>query len=82
MPIDPQIRSQVARLGGLSLSATHDPREYTRAARQAFSDRFLAEVDADLAPAERERRAGAARKRYFAELALKSAMARRAKGRK
>lgn len=54
-------------------------REATRKAREAFDERFDREVDPDnlLDPVERARRAGHARKAYFARLALKSAQARR-----
>ena len=72
-------RSQIARLGGLSLAAKRDPREYTLAARTKFMAKFYDEVDPDrkLDPAERERRAEAARKAWFQRLALRSAKARR-----
>lgn len=68
------------RLGGLALAAKYDPRQYTAAARRAFDDRFLAEVDPDgslrrVNPVEAQRRADAARKLYFARLAYKSAKA-------
>lgn len=60
----------------------HEPNRAaaTRAARQAFADRFEREVDPDgvLDPAERARRADSARKAYFTRLALKSAQSRRA----
>ncbi|MDZ7677039.1 MAG: hypothetical protein U5K29_00630 [Acidimicrobiales bacterium] len=55
----------------------------TEPARAAFLERFEAEVDPDgaLTPEERARRAEHARKAYFADLALRSAKARRqAKG--
>ena len=67
------------RIGAHQLHATHDPRETTRNARAAFLDRFEREVDPDnvLEANERARRAGHARKAYFAKLALKSAKARR-----
>ncbi len=68
-----------ARIGGLALSATRDPRAYTAAGRAAFLARFLDEVDPqrELPEHERERRAIAARKRYFSALALRSSRARR-----
>jgi hypothetical protein len=61
------------------LHATHDPRETTRKAREAFAERFEREVDPDgvLPPAERARRAEAARRAYFTGLALRSSRARR-----
>lgn len=61
--------------------ATHDPVEGTAAARAAFLERFEAQVDPSITdPAERSRRADQLRKAYFAELALKSAQARRKGG--
>ncbi len=61
------------------LHSRYDSRELTAPARRAFNDRFEKEVDPDgnLPPAERQRRAEAARKAYFTRLALKSAQARR-----
>ena len=69
------------RIGGLALAAQRDPREYTGKARATFLSRFQLQVDQErtLPPAERERRAEAARKLYFARLALRSAKARRRK---
>lgn len=77
----PAERSLRARMAAYAQHAAHDTRETTRAARAAFNARFEAEVDPfNLLPvAERQRRAEAARKRYFAALALKSARARRAR---
>ena len=67
------------RIGAYRLHATHDPKETTKAARTAFMARFEREVDPEgaLPPEERARRAEAARKAYFAQLAHKSAKARR-----
>jgi hypothetical protein len=67
-----------ARLGGFSTSSRHDTRALTHPAREAFLARFEAEVDPgrELPEQERTRRALAARKLYFARLALKSAQAR------
>lgn len=61
--------------------ASHDPRESTQPARDAFMARFEREVDPDgvLSDAERKRRAEHARKAYFTKLAFQSAKARRAK---
>lgn len=63
------------------LHAQHDSRELTAAARAAFLDRFVSEVDPDhtLPEGERLRRAEHARRAYFLQLAYKSAKARRAK---
>lgn len=62
-----------ARIGGLALAATRDPREYTAKARATFLARFEREVDpaGSLTPKERARRAEAARKLYFARLAIR-----------
>ena len=61
------------------LHSRYDSRDLTAPARRAFNDRFENEVDPDgtLPPAERQRRAEAAKKAYFTRLALKSAQARR-----
>jgi hypothetical protein len=68
-----------SRMAAYRLHATHDPRETTRKARAAFASRFEREVDPDgtLSPTERARRADAARRAYFTELALRSSQARR-----
>jgi hypothetical protein len=68
-----------ARLGAYAQQAAHDTRETTKNARLAFNQRFLDQVDPDgtLPEAERVRRALAARKAYFAGLALRSSTARR-----
>ena len=67
-----------SRIGAYRLHATHDPRETTQAARERFLGRFEREVDPDgsLSPQERARRALAARKAHFAQLAYRSARAR------
>ena len=74
----PNEKKMRARLGGLSLSAQRDPREYTKAARSRFMAKFYEEVDANgvLDERERERRAEAARKAHFTRMALKSARKR------
>ena len=72
---DPREMALRGRIGAYRLHATHNPKETTKAAREAFMARFEREVDPDgtLAPEERSRRAEAARKAYFAQLAHKSA---------
>lgn len=62
------------------LHATHDPRETTKPARDAFMARFEREVDPDgrLPEVERRRRAEAAKTAYFSGLTLKSSKARSA----
>lgn len=75
-------RSLIARLAAHeSWANTADPAARTAPARRAMLDRFERQVDPDgvLSPAERARRAGHARKAYFARLALRSAQARRKK---
>lgn len=74
-----QLRSLAGRIGGYRLAATHDPRETTRPAREAFARRFIDQVDPHrkLPEKERLRRAEAAKKAHMAQLALKSAVARR-----
>ena len=78
MPMNKSQRQQRARIGGYALSASHDSRGYTRAAREGFWRRFLDEVDPNraLPEAERNRRARAALRAYMTKLALKSARKR------
>jgi hypothetical protein len=78
MPLTPEQRSQRARIAALTRWSREDPKATTDKARAAFLDRFLVEVDPDgsLPLHERERRASAARRAYFARLAYKSARAR------
>jgi len=68
-----------ARIGAHALHAAG--KTNTEPARKKFRDRFELEVDPDgtLAPVERVRRAEHARKRYFTQLAFKSALARKRK---
>jgi hypothetical protein len=79
LSLSPEERSVRARLGALSLHATHNPKETTKAARAAFNAKFEEEVDPQgiLEPAERARRASYARKAYYTRMALASAKARR-----
>jgi hypothetical protein len=35
------VRSQIARIGGLARAANYDAREVTKAARRAFTDRWI-----------------------------------------
>jgi hypothetical protein len=60
------------------MHALHDPKETTRAAREAFWRRFVHEVDPHRILSERERlrRADAARRAYFTQLAYQSARRR------
>ena len=70
-----------ARIAGLSLAASRDMRPLAAAGTAAFLSKFEREVDPDgvLPPAERARRALAARKLHFTRLALASVKARRNK---
>lgn len=72
-------RSLAGKLGGLTLSATRDPREYTTRARAAFLRRFWPD-DLSLDPHEAERRAKAALRLHMTGLAMRSAAARKRKG--
>ena len=78
MELTPEQRRLRARIAAYALHASHDPRETTKAARDAFMARFERQVDPEgtLPEAERRRRADAAKKAYFNALALKSARAR------
>jgi len=68
-----------ARMAAYTLHARYDPRETTKAARRAFNQRFIDQVDPEgrLPEAERHRRAEAARRAYFTRLAYLSARKRR-----
>jgi hypothetical protein len=73
-------RSLIARLAAHeSWANTADPSARTAPARRVLMERFERQVDPDgiLSPVERARRAGHARRAYFARLALRSAQARR-----
>jgi hypothetical protein len=67
-----------ARIAAYALHAKYDSRDLTRAARAAFLERFEREVDPEsiLPPAERHRRAEAAKRAYFLRLARRSAAVR------
>lgn len=80
--LTPEQRALRSRLAAYQLHATHDPKETTKKAREAYAARFEREVDPDgvLSPEERARRADAARRAYFTRLALRSSRARRRAG--
>lgn len=65
---DPAVRSQVARMGALARIA--QGKTTSRAGHEAFMARFEREVDPDgvLDPAERAKRADAAKRLYFSRL--------------
>lgn len=77
--LTPAERVLRSRMGAYALHARHDPKTTTRAAREAFSKRFLDMVDPErqLPLLERERRAAAARKAHFTRLAYLSLRRRR-----
>jgi hypothetical protein len=78
MPLSPNARILRSRKGGYTRAAMYDGREVTKNARTAFKESFAQQVDPDgvLPPAERARRAEAARRAYYSGIALKSAIAR------
>ncbi|WP_298795467.1 hypothetical protein [Pseudonocardia sp. 73-21] len=83
--MSPEQRSLRSRIAAhTSWANTSDRAARTAPARRAALDRFEKQVDPDgtLSPAERAIRAEHARKAHFARLALKSAQARRRKGRR
>jgi hypothetical protein len=71
--------SQRGRLGALAQHARHDTKVTTAKARATFLEKFVDQVDPGrvLPEEERDRRAEAARRLYFGQLAIKSAKARR-----
>jgi hypothetical protein len=77
--LTPSERTLRARMAAHKLHSRYDSKQLTQAARDKFDQRFYDEVDPDrtLPDAERERRAGQARKSYFSLLALRSSLARR-----
>jgi hypothetical protein len=80
-PLTPSERVLRARLAAYMLHARRDSRETTQAARRAFDQRFLDQVDPErrLPDRERRRRAEAARRAYFTRLAFLSARKRRSR---
>lgn len=77
----PETRRLAGSKGGLTKASRFSPEELTRQARDGFVASFVAKVDPDgrLDPAERERRAYALLRAHMADLALRSAAARRAR---
>lgn len=76
--LTPEQRAQRARIAAYAMLAKHDPKETTKNARKAFLATFEDQVDPErqLDPPERQRRAEAARKEYFARLAFRSSVER------
>jgi hypothetical protein len=68
-------------MAAYAMHAKNDPKVTTAKARATFLARFVDQVDPDrtLPERERERRAEAARKCYYAGLALRSSQARSAR---
>ena len=83
MMASPAERTLAGRIGAYSLHSQRDSKEITANARRAFLSKFDELVDprGELPPAERARRAEAARKAHFAKLSLASAKARRKRAR-
>jgi hypothetical protein len=79
--LTPAERTLRARLAAHAMHGRHDVRATTAKARAAFLARFEQQADPEglLTPAERERRAQQLRSAYFAQLALASAKACRAR---
>jgi hypothetical protein len=73
--------SLAGRIGGLVRASRFSPDELTGVARQAFRQRFLDAIPADLPEGERLRRAEAARRAHYTKLALRSVQVRRARRR-
>jgi hypothetical protein len=84
LTFDPAEMALRGRIGAYTTHSRHDPHALTANARAAFLASFEAQVDPDgtLPDAERRRRAEAARRAHYARMALKSAEARRAEGRR
>jgi hypothetical protein len=74
-------RRQQAQIAAYRMHSMHNASVTTAAARASFLKRFEIEVDPDqvLAPAERSRRATAARSAHFRKMALRSGQVRRAR---
>lgn len=81
MAMTPEQRSARARLAALTRWSKEDPVATATRGQRGLIARFEREVDPDgtLAPAERQRRAEAARRAHMLRLSLKSACARRAR---
>ena len=82
--LSPQQRSLRARLAAHAMHAKHDTDQVSRPGREAFLARFERQVDPDgvMPDAERRRRAEHAKRAHMTRLALRSAQARRTRGRR
>lgn len=79
---DPDERTLISTIGAHARWAKcDDPAAATAPARKGLAERFERQVDpnSELPPTERARRADAARREFYARLALKSHQARRAR---
>jgi hypothetical protein len=74
--LSPRDAAMRGRIGGLTTSSRYDGAAITTPARAAFEQRWYADIPEDLPPAERERRARAARKAFYTKLARRSAQTR------
>jgi hypothetical protein len=77
MTVDRAQQARWGRVGGLRTAARHDTREITAPARAAFEQRFYDGIPDALPAIERDRRAAAARRAFFAELTARSIAARK-----
>ncbi len=77
--LDTDQARKIGRIGAHRLHATHDSREITQAARDAFLRRFEDNADPDgtLPPAERQHRAQHLRRAHMAQLSLPGVAARK-----
>jgi hypothetical protein len=79
--LSPAQRILRSRIAGKKTASLHSADEMLGPARAALASKWEREVDPDgtLEPAERERRANAARASFFAALSLKGQQARKAR---
>jgi hypothetical protein len=77
--MDIKLQRAYGRVGGYVTRSRHaDP---PAKAREVFEQRFYRDIPPDVPAAERDRRAAAARRAYFAHLAARSAATRRGRRR-
>jgi hypothetical protein len=78
MTMTPEQRAMRARLAALARWSREDPADHVAMMNEKFKDRFLEKVDPEglLPEPERRRRAEAARKLFYQQLAYKSSRAR------
>jgi hypothetical protein len=78
-PGERRLQAQLAANVRWSKEDPHDPAGPLVRARHAYEQRFYVGIPTDLPDAERDRRAAAARRAHYQQLALKSLKARRAR---